>query len=156
MPNPDVADRERIFRESLIAVFEAMFFESLEADPFQTPQPPPASICAQVEFTGSHDGRMQVALEPGTAATLTGNFLGLPDPVDGVPAPAGELRDSTLGELANICCGSFLSRFVPRGSFSIRPPVLLPAAPASAPEPWLALPMSGGTAYFRLHWKELP
>lgn len=148
-------EREQVFRKSLLAVFEAMFFESLESEPFETADPPETALCAQVEFSGSHAGQMQVALESETAATLTENFLGLGE--DGHEEKAEDeyaLELSTLGELANICCGSYLSRVYPRGSFAIRPPEVLAEAPEPDSKAWLAMPMSSGTAYFRLQWRE--
>jgi chemotaxis protein CheY-P-specific phosphatase CheC len=150
-----MGDRETVFRQSLMAVFEAMFFESLEDEPFETADVPGSALYAQVDFTGSHGGRMQVALESQTAATLAGNFLGLSGD-EGRGMEEQVLEKSTLGELANICCGSFLSRFDPRGSFSIQPPEVFVCAPDGDVSPWLAMPMGGGTAYFRLKWRDAP
>jgi chemotaxis protein CheY-P-specific phosphatase CheC len=152
-----MSEQEQVFRESLLAVFEAMFFESLKAEPFETVELPEHAMCAKVDFTGSHAGGMQVALRPETAATLAGNLLGLgKGDTAGDAALEEALEQSTLGELANICCGSFLSRFDRRGSFSIRPPEVSVEAPEPDQRTWLAMPMGGGTAYFRLQWKEVP
>jgi CheY-specific phosphatase CheX len=148
-------DREMAFRESLLAVLEAMFFESLKTEPFETGEVPEAALCTQVEFIGSQAGHMQVATEERTAVALAGNFLGLGEG-DEEAADRPALARFTVGELANICCGSFLSRLFPNGTFAIRPPEVLPAPPEAGGTAWLAMPMGGGTVYFRLQWGKTP
>ena len=136
---------EQIFRRSVETVLEAMFFESLSGEPETAGGLPAGCLVGAVSFDGTRCGRMLVAMERATAATLAGNFLGLGD------EESAPLEESTLQELANISCGSFLSRLDPHGSFCIGAPEMLPATIAGTEErDWLLLPLECGAVWFCL------
>lgn len=82
-----------------------------------TAEPGPECVCAQVEFRGYHSGSLTVALSPEAAVDLSANFLGV-DP----SAVTAEQTELVASELANIICGSALSRWQVDSSFDLQPP----------------------------------
>ena len=98
-------------------ILERMFFASVSdaAEPL-----PPAGpmLGAVVTFAGPHYGSLAIAVETETAKTLAMDFLGLASKDELDP----EKIEDTLGELANMVCGSTLSRFDDEGLFSLAHP----------------------------------
>jgi CheY-specific phosphatase CheX len=88
-------------------VLETMYFTSvLDSGPVaETPAATPDSHCFSLEFVGEVRGRFGLALTDETARSLTANFLG----EDDSELAASEVGE-TVGELANMLCGSVMSR----------------------------------------------
>jgi CheY-specific phosphatase CheX len=124
--------------EAVEDVLSAMFFDGL-AEPVRVAHAmPPQALLARVSFHGTFSGAVHLAVASGTAQALTRNFLGWPDerPVD------REAAGPVVKELANICCGSLLSRIEPEGRFDIDAPEL--CADGSAQRDWLEFPLASG------------
>ena len=68
-------------------------------------------------FTGDVSGRFGVHLEQTTARTLSANFLGQEE----ADISAGELAE-VVGELANMLCGSIVSRIEEKSKFVLSHP----------------------------------
>lgn len=113
----------QIFLESASEVLERMCFvgvlgnaQSADTD----------LISAELRFKGNPSGHFGVRLAPATGRLIAANFLG---------KEAGEIRDGdmeqVLGELANMVCGSVLSRIEAGARFELSHPVILPACHGS-------------------------
>jgi hypothetical protein len=107
------------------------------------PPPKPRFVCVQVDFQGTRCGRMRLGLEPELAAYCHEGFQ--PDDLDtafsetndgpetkGGPVLSGGSVESSILELANIVCGSFLSNAWPNGLFRVEEPRMLWGATLSA------------------------
>ncbi len=106
-----------LLAEAAAEVLEKMFFTELMDE-----APPPETlagdwITARVRFRGSPPGACRVAVGEGGAAAIASNFLGL-EPDQLTP----ERVRSVIGELANMICGSLLSRLEARCRFSLASP----------------------------------
>ena len=76
-------------------------------------------VAATVAFDGPPEGSLSIRLETATAAALASSFLGLdPDAVT-----EGDCRQ-VAGELANMICGSVLSRIAPESTLHLATPVV--------------------------------
>jgi Chemotaxis phosphatase CheX len=82
------------------------------------PAPPTISapLSAQVYFSGSRTGLLELSAEPGVAAALTAAMLGM----DSAAKPDQELLLATLWELARVICGRFISSLDPERPFEMR------------------------------------
>lgn len=105
-------------------ILEKMFFATVLDDSTEPVIPAGPMLGASVTFTGPRHGVLAIAVERETARTLAMDFLGL-DSKDGLDP---EKVDDTLGELANMVCGTTLSRFDDEGLFSLAYPVCGPHA----------------------------
>jgi CheY-specific phosphatase CheX len=114
---------QQIFLESASEVLETMCFvgvlgdtQSGEADP----------VSAELRFRGNPSGYFGVRMAPETAKLIAANFLG---------KETEEITDAdmeqVLGELANMVCGSVLSRVEAGARFALSHPVILPAGHGS-------------------------
>lgn len=110
-----------IFDEAAQEVLETMFFAAV----FGPAEHLGASssildpvITAQLRFEGTPSGRLQVSLTENAARSITGNFLG-----SAIPEELSiEEIESVVGELANIICGSVLSKMDGQMVFSLSHP----------------------------------
>jgi hypothetical protein len=157
-------DQQRIRRsclEALNEVLETMFFELPVDEPSGAP-PSASSRAAAARFTGEIDGRplagsFQVAVEPPMLSRLAQDFLGL----DEMEPPDESQTANVLCELANMLCGSTLSRLEPEARLRIAPPQTSDVTPESAevePGPlssaWIDTPLECGTLWVRLEVRE--
>ncbi len=95
-------------------VLETMFFTGVLSSGEHMPCNCPGSLCANVRFEGPPDGEFRVCFANETAGSLASSFLGLaPDEVTSADC------EQVAGELANMFCGSVLSRSVPSGEFHL-------------------------------------
>jgi hypothetical protein len=127
------AEHENALREAVVDVAESSFFA------FAAPLDPGAFAAlaagasawyaTTVAFTGDLHGAIEVVVPEGLAASLVGGFLGA-DP--GEPVEPDALRDG-MGELANMICGTWLTRARRDGRFTLSPPGVsrCEAAPAA-------------------------
>lgn len=138
-------------QEALIEVLETMFFELPVEEPAQR-EPQEAARRALARFTGELEqqglaGWLQVAIDPPMLSRLTQDFLGL----DEMEAPGEEQTASVLGELANMLCGSTLSRLEPEARLRIATPEPDAETPPGTPvSGWMELPLECGSIWVRL------
>lgn len=95
-------------------VLETMFFTGVVSSGEPCVPGCPEMITRSVAFEGPPDGQLCVGVMPQTAAALASSFLGL-DP-ENVTLPDCE---QIAEELANMICGSVLSRCAPASSFQL-------------------------------------
>lgn len=131
MPNPtqnsllDPAAMRPVLARSVEQTLEIMCFaEAVETAGDALPDR--AVVAACVEVAGDLEGRFQLAADARAARLLAASFL----------ARDGEPEDAEAGpvlcELANIICGSMLTRLDPGASFTLSEPCALqrPQRPA--------------------------
>jgi CheY-specific phosphatase CheX len=124
------AEIETALAAASAEVLETMFFaEVLGAAP-----PPAAGIAARVVFRGSPPGAFSMAIDSAAARALAAGFLALDE---------SELSEPRVGEvvceLANMICGSVLSRLEPDAAFELLHPELIAPVAAAAPARFLDL-----------------
>jgi CheY-specific phosphatase CheX len=106
---------------------ETMFFCEIEP-----PEggPGPESLQARVDFEGTHAGSLWLRIDLSAARTMAADFLA----AEQSDIEDGQARE-VICELANMICGSALSRIEHNGRFRLSPPQVLDSAPAAgAPE----------------------
>jgi len=77
------------------------------------------TVTAKVVFNGPPEGALEIRLENSTAAALASSFLG----IDPEAVTDGDCRQ-VAGELANMICGSVLSRMAPESTLHLESPVV--------------------------------
>jgi CheY-specific phosphatase CheX len=103
-------------------VLDAMYFTtllgstSLEALPAEAPGADPV-LAFSLQFVGDISGRFGLQLDPAVARNLTANFLGEMD----TDVSSDEVSE-VAGELANMLCGSVMSRVEGEHSFALSHP----------------------------------
>ena len=95
-------------------ILETMFFTGVVSAAERMPDECPDVITRGVSFDGPPDGQLRVAVQRQTAAALASSFLGL-DPEKVTLANC----EQVCAELANMICGSVLSRCAPVGDFHL-------------------------------------
>ncbi len=101
-------------RSAINDALEQMFFSGITAE---SAAPSDAVTCARVRFSGTAAGQFRVAASTECLTELASNFLAME--AEDVSADAAL---SVLLELANILCGSVLSRWHPDGLFELAAP----------------------------------
>jgi CheY-specific phosphatase CheX len=105
-------------------VLETMFFTEVFGESAGPGPAPGGGLEARLHFEGQRSGDFQVVIAPGSARTIAANFLGAED-------EAG-IRESQVTdvacELANMICGSVLSRLAADVAFDLSHPEVTPAA----------------------------
>jgi hypothetical protein len=96
-------------------VLETMFFTGVVAVEEQAEGACDGRISKTVQFEGPSSGEFCVGLPGETAAALASSFLGLP--LEEITVAQCE---QIAAELANMICGSVVSRYSPQGSFRLR------------------------------------
>ncbi len=137
--------------QAALEVLETMFFELPTGEPTLDGSPPAPASQARAVFSGSACGELRVALSGGCPRSLAAAFLGLEEEFTGESE-----QHSMVVELANVLCGSTLSRIQPDGRLHIEQPVFGAAGPAP-PGPWLSFPLEHGRMdlYARITGTEL-
>jgi chemotaxis phosphatase CheX-like protein len=122
MPEQDFG---QLISESVDGVLETMFF-SAPLGPAE-PEPGDAVLEARLAFQGHPSGNLDVRISERSARLLAAGFLGEDEET---------LTDSQPGELANMLCGSLVSRLETEESFELASPelVIASAAAVAAPE----------------------
>lgn len=114
---PEVANSlVAIVEDAARDALERMFFLVVLAKSCD-PAMPADGVTAQLTFIGEASGVFTLSLSQETAAEATANFLG-EDPA----AIRGEQINAVVCEMANIVCGSALSRWRDEGLFSLGQP----------------------------------
>ena len=107
--------------ESVNDVLERMFFvQAVGASPQQLPQAPDGQIVARVRFEGEPSGSLTLWLNALDALPIAADFLGA-DPEEITEARSSEV----ICELANMICGSLLSRIEAGTTFHLATPQIL-------------------------------
>jgi CheY-specific phosphatase CheX len=104
------------------AVLEEMFFVT----PMEEGAPPeaggPGPVAARVEFEGSPSGSLTVAIAPEAARSIAADFL-----AEDADSLAPRQVEDVVRELANMLCGSALSRMDREQVFRLQAPVMVAA-----------------------------
>ena len=128
-------DLAALVHECCSEVLGSMYFtallelKQLESIP-GPPACPAAPVCFSLQFTGDVSGRFGLHLEQVAARALAANFLGK-DETDISPLEIGEVA----GELANMLCGSLMSRVEGEHTFALSHPEADRPAPPYRGEP---------------------
>src|SRR5579864_9143636 len=124
MPDLEVA-------ESLLAaasdVLETMFFSSVVGEAPVSAEPFASAVGARLEFSGARAGAFAVRLTEDAARTVAANFL-----AEETAEPSPAHVQEVIGELANMMCGSVLSRLDRGAHFDLGTPVIVDAAALGA------------------------
>ena len=110
-----------VVEESLTGVLETMFFTSVRGD--LTGEPPPDKITATVSFNGEPSGSFWLAVSRPLAREMASNFLGCDDKIE------EQQSEEVVRELANMVCGSVLSKVENHSRFDLSEPMVVPEAP---------------------------
>src|SRR5689334_798477 len=112
-------------------VLETMFFCEVHG-PARAATPAEGRLAARLAFEGTPSGALWVSVSAPAASMLAVNFLA---PETDEPLPRPQL-DAVIGELANMICGSLLSRAACERRFKLAAPEPLPdgaSLPSGAP-----------------------
>ncbi len=112
---PDVSQQQAFLQEAIAEVLESMCFLSVEEEAGYAAED--LTVAQRLSFVGSHTGNFGLRTSPHTAALIASNFLGL-EPEETEDGQAAE----TIGEIANMACGSLLARLEGRQRFKLSPP----------------------------------
>jgi hypothetical protein len=119
----EFAELQELLAAAAVGVLETMCFTSVEAEgEGLSPagrEPGPAMFCAETRFHGSPSGGFRVGLPVPMARAVSAGFLGL-DEEEVSDAQAADV----VCELANMICGSVLSRLESDTGFRIEHPEL--------------------------------
>ncbi len=121
MPDTETAE---LVDSAVNQVLETMFFSgvmSVIEEPDDTIE---QTVSVRIAFRGRPSGSMALRLSTGAARTITANFLGQEDEKELESAQVGD----TVCELANMICGSVLSRLENETSFELDRAQLIPEA----------------------------
>ncbi len=120
-------DRTEVKRQLTAAaeeVLETMFFASIEESSTDgATHESTDRIGAAVSFHGTCEGRLAITLDRDAAQSLAASFFG--DGEDGNCGDTGECA-SVMAELANMVCGSMLSRLEKKAIFCLETPEAVP------------------------------
>ena len=108
-------DIDGLLSQCVETVLETMFFST--ASPRENPPPVEDEIHVTVDFSGSLDGRFSLWLEKNAAVQLAADFLGAE-----TSQVAPEQACETALELANMICGSVVSRIQSDQAFTLAAP----------------------------------
>lgn len=111
---------DQLVSETVDGVLETMFF-SMPLGPAE-PETGAAVLEARVRFHGRPSGAIGVCLSAASARILAAGFLGEDEEMLTDPQP-GEV----VCELANMLCGSLVSKLESEESFELASPELVPA-----------------------------
>ena len=119
IPMPEIPF-QRALHDSVREVLEKMFFvEALDEPPGETDSPD-GGLAVELTFEGSPSGALTLRVSIAAARQIAADFLGQ-DESGLSPAQVGEV----VCELANMICGSVLSRVESTATFHLAPPRLL-------------------------------
>ena len=117
MPNSELG---RALRESTVDVLEKMFF----AQPLEEPAGdlPGAVLAVKLAFEGAPSGALTLTVTEDAARQIAADFLG-----EDENEISGRKVEEVTCELANMICGSVLSRVESQATFRLASPQLLAA-----------------------------
>jgi CheY-specific phosphatase CheX len=109
------------------SVLETMFFTEVCGEHSEFGPARADGFHARLHFTGQRAGEFRIAIAPGSARRIAANFLGSEDEAG---IPECQVRD-VICELANMICGSALSRLAADVAFELSHPELSAASDRS-------------------------
>jgi CheY-specific phosphatase CheX len=112
-------DLTQLFADSVSEVLETMFFTCVMGDTESKPDDP---IAARLDFRGDPSGSFGLALSHATARQISAGFLALEE----YEITQAQV-DEVICELANMLCGSLLSRLESKSCFELQHPYLATA-----------------------------
>ncbi len=117
LSEPTARELNPLLTAAATEVIESMFFMGVMGE-LDTPAcQEPGCLGVQLDFKGPRSGTVGLRASKATAQTIAANFLGdEPTEID-VPKSL-----ETLGELANMVCGSFLSAYAAADVFDLTHP----------------------------------
>ncbi|HEU0123600.1 MAG TPA: chemotaxis protein CheX [Bryobacteraceae bacterium] len=133
-------------------VLNVMFFTDILEEGEECACPQPFPIQVRVTFTGDQSGEFRLAVDDLAAGSLAGSFLGT-DPVAG---PNEVEVEQVMGELGNMICGAFLSRFEKEGLFALSSPEVIRPAIGEIPGIHRGLELMDGFMDLRVCWGTIP
>lgn len=133
-------------------VLNVMFFTDILEEGDECAYERPFPVQVRVLFSGDRSGEFRMAVDDVAAGSLAGSFLGT-DPVTG---PTSEETDQVMGELGNMICGAFLSRFEKEGLFALSSPEVLRPEEGELPGVRRGLELMDGFMDLRVHWGPAP
>jgi CheY-specific phosphatase CheX len=104
-------------REAVDEVLEKMFFVQSEGEAAQD-RPPEELVAARVDFEGSPSGTLSLRITLQAAHGMAADFLG-----EEASEPPATRTTEVVCELANMICGSILSRGEGETAFRLSAPV---------------------------------
>lgn len=133
---PDATEHHDSVRDALVEVAENSFFayvDPLDMAGFEELAGTAETwLRADVHFTGAFGGHMALLLPETLARELHASFLGAPPDEVAEDGPLFDL----VGELANMVCGSWLTRTCQRRRFDLEhPAVARVQSPGAGPDP---------------------
>lgn len=108
-------------REAVDEVLETMFFTQTEG-PADPDRPPEELIVARVDFEGNPPGTLRLRITRQAACRMAADFLGEEE----CELAAARITE-VVAELANMICGSVLSRVESETPFRLSPPAVAAA-----------------------------
>jgi len=144
-------DIRQALKEAIEDVLEKMFFVRMPGDGEEPPVVDGIELEAQLRFEGEPGGALALRITAEAARSIAADFLGTEE---------NELDEQQIGEvvceLANMICGSLLSRLESEATFRLWSPevVTTPAAETAEPEGAYqavhAAPVGNGTLTVRV------
>lgn len=133
-------------------VLNVMFFTDIleEGDECACEKPFPLQV--RVTFAGDQSGEFRMEVDDVAARGMAGSFLG----TDPVAEPSQEEIDQVMGELGNMICGAFLSRYEKEGLFALSSPQVIRPASGELPGVHRGLELMEGFMDLRVCWGKAP
>ncbi|MFN0105467.1 MAG: chemotaxis protein CheX [Bryobacteraceae bacterium] len=129
-------------------VLNVMFFSDVLEEAEAPPAPRPDTLQVYVRFDGDGEGEFQMEVDDSTAESLAGSFLG----AEPGTRPNPEEVQQVMGELGNMVCGAFLSRYEKDGLFNLSSPTIDRANSAMPTGVARSLQLLDGTMDLRINW----
>jgi CheY-specific phosphatase CheX len=145
-------ERDELMAAELVGaardVLNVMFYTDImdEADECAHEKPFPLQV--RVNFTGDQCGEFRMEVDDLAAGGMAGSFLG----AGLVNKPSGEEVDQVMGELGNMICGAFLSRYEKEGLFALSSPEVVRPAGGEIAGVHRGLELMEGFMDLRVRW----
>jgi CheY-specific phosphatase CheX len=120
---------EPALRESTVEVLEKMFFISDVGEPVPESDSAAPEIAARLTFDGSLPGWLALRMSKMAARSIAADFLG-----EEVETLTDRQAEEMVCELANMICGSVLSRTESETTFHLSSPLVVPLADCVEPQ----------------------
>lgn len=152
----ELMQRDEVMAAELVGaardVLNVMFFTDImeEADECACEKPFPLQV--RVTFTGDQCGEFRMEVDDLAAGGMAGSFLGA-DPLNTL---SGEEVDQVMGELGNMICGAFLSRYEKEGLFALSSPEVIRPADGEIGGVHRGLELMEGFMDLRVRWGSIP
>jgi CheY-specific phosphatase CheX len=118
---PDT-DFDRALRDSVREVLEKMFFVQPLDAPFQDTETAGGDVAVKLTFDGSPSGALTLCVSHSAARQIAADFLG----ADQADLSSSQIHE-VVCELANMICGSVLSRVESTATFRLSKPEVFTA-----------------------------